>query len=124
MEYRIDVVRVIDADTISARVTVEAVIHLPGNDFQVYQSVVHGVRFDGVSAPEMRTPEGKLAFSWTVWWFESNPGPYQLITGTRETEKYGRYLGRVRSATTGRTINDDILLAGQAKPYQVPRGIR
>lgn len=77
----------------------------------------HPIRLDGVNAPELATPAGKASLAWVQAWFTQHPGPYVLNTKkNHETEKYGRYLARV-TAADGSVLNDDLLSAGQAVPY-------
>lgn len=84
----------------------------------------HAIRFAGINAPELATPAGKVALVWIMQWFADNPGPYVLRTNkSRETEKYGRYLATITSSITGRVANDDIVAAGNAVPYLIPKGV-
>jgi endonuclease YncB( thermonuclease family) len=84
--------------------------------FGIYS--MHVVRFAGINAPELRTDAGKASLAWVYRWFAENPGPCVLRTRKgRETEKYGRYLAVVVSLLSGRVLNDDIVAAGQAVPY-------
>jgi endonuclease YncB( thermonuclease family) len=118
MEYRAELHTVHDGDTQTLVVEVQATIHLPGMTMAQTLQVPHPVRLAGINAPELTTATGKAAQAWAAQWYADNPGPYVLTTGTRETEKYGRYLGRI-TAASGRVINDDIVAAGHAVPYIV-----
>lgn len=84
--------------------------------FGIYS--MHAVRLVGINAPELSTDAGKVSLVWVRQWFADNPGPVALHTRkSRETEKYGRYLATVVSLLSGRVLNDDIVAAGQAVPY-------
>ena len=106
-EYSAALTAIHDGDTVTLDVDLGFGIHS-----------FHILRLSGVNAPELRTFEGKTARTWVEGWCRVNPGPYVLRTSkSRETEKYGRYLGVLTSTATGRTINDDIVAAGQAVTY-------
>lgn len=89
-------------------------------DLGFFVYTVHPVRLSGVNAPELygrSRAAGEAARDWAMLWFQEHPGPYVLDTiKNHEFEKYGRLLGRVQAAD-GHVINDDILAAGQAVPY-------
>jgi len=106
-EYSASLMKIHDGDTVTLDVDLGFGIHS-----------FHVMRLSGVNAPELSTFAGKTAHVWVEGWFRANPGPYVLRTSkSRETEKYGRYLGVLSSTATGRNINDDIVAAGQAVPY-------
>lgn len=82
-QYPAEVLRVIDGDTVTIRV-----------DLGFYLYLQHNVRFFGVNAPELSTPEGKAAKAelekilpvGTQVVFQSHRG---------RPDKYGRLLGNL-----------------------------
>jgi endonuclease YncB( thermonuclease family) len=104
-EYGAQLVRTYDGDTATFDVDL---------GFSIYSR--HSIRFAGIDAPELDTPEGKVAREWIREWFVSNPVPYVLRT-TKSRDKYGRYLATITSSATGRIANDDIVAAGNAVLY-------
>ena len=106
-EYSAEVVSVHDGDTLTLDVDLGFSIHAH-----------HPLRLAGVNAPELATQAGKDALTWVLQWLKDNPGPYVLRTQKGdETEKYGRYLGTLTSTPSQRTLNLDLLAAGQAVAY-------
>lgn len=77
------------------------------------------VRFYGLNAPELSTPEGKTALAWVQQWFAANcpDGRFVLQTIKDHREKYGRYLGTMFAVGGTVSINDAEIAAGQAVPY-------
>jgi micrococcal nuclease len=102
-QYRARLIRVVDADTLQLAI-----------DLGFSVSVEQTVRLTGLDAPEKHTPAGAAATAFTAAWLAGHPGPYLLETTKRE--KYGRYLGTVRSAD-GACLNADLIAAGHAVPY-------
>ena len=76
------------------------------------------LRFYGLNAPEISTPEGKVSAAWVVQWFQTHcpDGKFTLQTVKDKREKYGRYLA-VLISPDGHNINDEIVAAGMAVPY-------
>lgn len=101
---------VVDADTL--RVTVHESPEV---------SVLAVVRLSGLNAPEARTPDGDRAARWVREWMDTHhaTGPTGLIV--RRTvphrDKYGRWLVVVWSAMDGACLNQDLLAAGLATPW-------
>ncbi|WP_210594822.1 thermonuclease family protein [Streptomyces scabiei] len=71
------------------------------------------IRLLGVNAPEHGTPDGDAATAFTADWLRQHAA--ELTLRTTKKEKYGRYLGAVLSGA--RSLNDDLVTAGHAVPY-------
>lgn len=118
-QYRIDLVRVVDGDT------VEATIRL-GLNVQAIESI----RLHGINCPEKHGASyaaGMAARAFTAEWL-SPPGT--LGTGFRSDlwldsikfdgfEKYGRVLGKIYRGEDPVSLNDALLAAGHAVPFMV-----
>ncbi len=106
-EYRASLVRVVDADTLDLCV-----------DLGFGLTRTDRFRLFGLNAPELRTPEGKLAAAWVADWLaaagSADRWPLVVRTEKDRREKYGRYLGVVLLA--GRELNAELLAAGHAAP--------
>jgi len=104
-EYRAEIVRVVDGDTIDARL-----------DLGFYMSAELRLRLAGIDAPETRGPEreaGKAATAALVAKLAEDPGP--CIVRTSKTGKYGRWLADIFSPS-GLHLNNWLLEAGHANP--------
>jgi len=105
--YRAVVVSNHDADTSHIIVDV-------GFDLEIHLTV----RWFGINAPELSTPEGKAALAWlngvmpagTAVGFKSHKAPSNPI------DKYGRYLG-IFTLADGTNINDLAVSTGRAVVY-------
>lgn len=77
------------------------------------------IRFYGVNAPELGTPEGKVAKAWVLEWFAEHcpDDRFVLETVKDKREKYGRYLGIVLPLEGEGSLNDALVAAGQAVKY-------
>ena len=102
--YAATVLRVVDADTI------DVVIDL-GFSVSTHQRL----RVDGIDAPEMATPAGKLARARVVELLDQ-AGGRQVQVATQKVEKYGRYLASV-ALPDGRDLAAVLVSEGHAKPY-------
>jgi micrococcal nuclease len=117
--YRAQVIRVIDGDTIEAKVSF-------GD--HIYRDTI--LRFAGINAPEHNTPEGAAATTWlTIRLVPYGVGRDWLIIHTVKdvTEKYGRLLaelyGAAADVATSPSINAELIAAGHARAYDGgPRG--
>lgn len=89
-----------------------------GIDLGCNVAVNENIRLYGVNAPEIRTPEGKVAKQWVTDWFKQHcsNGRFVLATQLDKTEKFGRLLGDVYAAD-GAHLNADLVAAGMAVPY-------
>jgi len=81
-------------------------------------SVKLTVRWRGINAPELSTPEGHAALDLLNVWM---PKGHRCILETRRDakEKYGRYLGTFYAidAPDGTSYNRQLIDAGHAVPY-------
>ena len=102
-EYQCTVVKVVDGDTIWARV-----------DTGFRQTITEKFRLAGINAPELDTAQGKAAKQWLN---EIMPvGSVWLLRSVKDRqEKYGRYLGWFYSTSKqSECINELIVQAGHA----------
>ena len=110
--YRAALIRVIDADTIVLRRDCGE---------RIYRDTP--IRLLGVNAPELHgtTAEaGRLAAHWASSWLTDSPqGEWPLIVATQldKDDKYGRLLGTIYRLKDFACLNDDLLAAGHAVPY-------
>lgn len=111
-EYHALVRKVVDGDTMRLQVD-------PGLDLRVNLTV----RLHGVNAPEMSTQAGKDAKAWVASWLATQaPDGFVVLNTIKDRhEKYGRYLGIIRSIVSPQapSLNDALVTAGQAVPYMV-----
>jgi len=86
-----------------------------GMDIAVHDTI----RFYGLNAPELATPEGKVAKAFVEQWFASNTvnGQFIIQTVKDRREKYGRVLGTILSMDRAHNLNADLIAAGQAVVY-------
>jgi endonuclease YncB( thermonuclease family) len=98
----------VDGDTIHA-----------GIDLGCDVATTQTLRFYGINAPEMSTPEGKVAAAWVQGWFTAHApdGKFILKTTKDKREKFGRYLATVVSSDGLHNLNEEIVAAGMAVPY-------
>jgi micrococcal nuclease len=99
-EYQARLIDVVDGDTLDLE------LDLGVETFRKLR-----VRLDGLDAPEIRTPEGKVAKAWLVEYLSHMPTTFTVDTIKDKKEKYGRYLVRIGQ------LNEDMIAAGMAKPY-------
>lgn len=105
--YRVEKIhRVLDADTM------ELLIDCGFHSFRQER-----IRLASLNAPEIRTEAGKLAHQFTLAWLEAAGRNLVVQTIRDKREKYGRYLGILTDTATGQTLNNDLLAAGHAQPY-------
>ena len=101
------VIRHVDADTTHVRVDA-------GYDIEVNLTV----RWYGIDAPEISTPEGMAALDWVE--AQIPVGTTVWIQGIKDKrEKYGRYLARIFLPASMVCLNDELLARGMARPYTV-----
>lgn len=102
-EYSARVIRVVDGDTVHLEVDL---------GFDVKRS--DSFRFYGINAPEMKTPEGKVAKAYLETLIK--PGD-EVVLRTRKDkrEKYGRYLAQL--AVAGIDVNANMIESGHAVAY-------
>lgn len=109
-EYSARLVRIVDADTIVLDVDLGMSVWVRGQLIRVL----------GVDAPEMSTEAGRAAKAWAVAWFAQHCPAGELVVRTRKADNFGRYLG-VIVAPDGAVLADDLLAAGHATVYGLPR---
>ncbi|MEV4454396.1 thermonuclease family protein [Microbispora sp. NPDC049633] len=109
----VEVVRVIDGDTVAFRVNVDIGFHVKASAEVV-------VRLDGLNCPEKTDPMGMEATIFTTGWLLRNKGKIELAT-RKSREKYGRWLGTIRAGQE--CLNDDLINEGYARPYHGERRI-
>ena len=83
-EYSIEIIRVVDGDTVIANVDLGMGVTL----------VSQSIRLSNANAPEKNTPEGKVSMGWLEVAISSSKKAV-LITDRHEREKYGRIIGRI-----------------------------
>jgi micrococcal nuclease len=107
-EYAARLIRTIDADTVILDVDL---------GMHVWQ---HGLRIRaaGLNAPELSTPEGQAAHTWTQAWYAQHcpDGTLTVKTTKDRSDNYGRLLGTI-TAPDGTCLNTDLLNAGHAQPW-------
>lgn len=102
-EYRAEVLRVVDGDSVWLRVDC-------GFDLRLDMSV----RLYGVNAPELNTPEGQASKAWMKQMLPVGSA-VMLRTYKDKREKYGRYLGTLIKG--GMNINETLLSERMAVRY-------
>lgn len=110
-EYKAEVIKVVDADT------VDVLLDL-GMDVQIHQRL----RLYGINAPEVSTQAGKDARDWLRQYLV--PGDTVIVKTIKDRrEKYGRYLADIQAAPKAWPgvlpidICAELLKAGHAVPY-------
>lgn len=100
--YRATVLRVIDGDTVEARIVLGLGLELTDH-----------VRLAGVSAPEIRGPEREQGRAAAAWLRERVDGrQVWIVTPARERGKFGRVVGVVFEDAGN--VNDALVAAGHA----------
>jgi micrococcal nuclease len=108
-EYRAQVIRVVDGDTVHAAI-----------DLGIDTRVNLTLRLNGINAPEKNTVEGIAASEWLEARLAQAPfghdGPIVTIRTEKDRrEKYGRYLATILIA--GEDINAAMIREGMAVAY-------
>lgn len=105
--YKATVVRWVDGDTVDLSVDL---------GFTVW--VRQRFRLAGVNTPE----RGVLGWQNAIDYCNSYAAVgAEVEVDSTKTDKYGRYLAKIRSTTKASTINEELLLAKLAVPYMVDR---
>lgn len=108
--YRARIVRVVDGDTVDLDVDL---------GFRVRHRV--RVRLLGINAPESAGPGASAAGKDAKAFLISRLGvaglDVHLETHLDATDKYGRLLGKIWLKGIDRTINEEMVALGYAKPY-------
>lgn len=102
-DYQAKVVNIHDGDTVTLDVDLGFNVHRTDN-FRLY----------GINAPELVTPEGKVALAYLLTLVKVGD-TVEVKTIKDNREKYGRYLGVILNGTV--IINDAMVAAGHAVPY-------
>lgn len=97
--------KVIDGDTVDLQV-----------DLGFDLTALMRCRLDGINAPEKNTAEGKVSQAWMA---QTLPIGSDVVVQTvkDKKEKYGRYLAVVFLPGQAKSINDQLVEQGLAKPY-------
>lgn len=111
--YRAKSGRVVDGDTIVLDAwDLGAGVWLhPGNEG------AH-IRLLGVDCPERQETGWLAACEFTREWLAEAGDGWNLIIQTVRVDNFGRYLATVWRVVDGRCLNDDLLTAGYAVPYE------
>ncbi|ORT58229.1 thermonuclease family protein [Streptomyces sp. CB03238] len=110
-QYPAKIVEIVDGDTVDTELDL-------GFDVVTRQRI----RLYGINAPEKNTQAGRDARQFVVDWVRQHTPAITLHTvqtakGSDAREKYGRYLGTLTAASAGDSLNDALIAAGLAKPY-------
>lgn len=101
------VTRVIDGDTIVATLHVWDHPRVDLTDTRL--------RLDGINCPEMSTPEGVMAKSFTDRWLVDDNGEWlQITTASRGFDNYGRTLAVITAPGRESSLNQALLDSGNA----------
>ena len=100
--YRLKNIRVIDGDTIETDVDL---------GFSVTLSKVK-MRLAGLNCPEVNTPEGIKAKTYTENWIKYSPQNDICAKIVERKDKYGRALGFVYNQLT--VLNEELIAGGNA----------
>ena len=110
-EYRAELVRIVDGDTLDADIDLGFDVH-----------VKKRIRLYGVNTPESRTRDleekarGKAATLYVEGWFIAHcERGVEFTLLSKELGKFGRVLGIVK--TDSRTLNEDLITDGHAVEY-------
>ena len=114
-DYRVEVVRVVDGDTLDLRV-----------DLGFYTSMTMRFRLLGVDTPERREQGWSDASLFTAGWLEARKG--LLRARTAKADSFGRWLADVYATPTGidgvvseagvdvrQHLSDDLIRTGHGK---------
>ena len=76
------------------------------------------LRLYGLNCPELRTPDGKIAWEFTVnWLYTEHAGHGGFMAQYRSWDKFAPRFDGVLICGAAHCLNDDLLAAGMAKPY-------
>lgn len=104
-EYRAEILRVVDGDTVHARVDL-------GLDVRIDLTL----RLARINAPELATADGSAAKQTLEWIVAAQGGTLTLRTLRDRREKYGRYLAEFVDSA-GNSVNEQLVAAGAAQWY-------
>jgi endonuclease YncB( thermonuclease family) len=118
----VEVVRVVDGDTVFLRLKKNYTIDFGFKIIDVFtKETVQEFRLARINAPEKSgaTKEaGQQAQDFLVSLLSRSGS---ISVNSLKTDKYGRYLGEISMVTNGKTVsvNDEMVQAGHAVPYMV-----
>jgi len=104
--YSALVTRIVDADTVLLDISL---------GFDLWHKNQR-IRLAYINAPELVTPEGKVARDYVAMLLGPLPATVTLVTIKDRTDNYGRYLG-VLTTAQGVNVNQTLLDTGHAIPW-------
>lgn len=105
-DYQATVIQVIDGDTLKLDVDL---------GFSVHRHET--VRLYGINCPEKNTEAGKAAIAYAANWLVSSGNRVMVYTIKDKREKYGRMLAVIYHDPGAKSLNDALIHAGHAVPY-------
>jgi micrococcal nuclease len=108
-EYRCEIDRVVDGDTLHLHVDL---------GLDIYTQAT--IRLAGINTPEMNTQAGKAARNAAIHWIDDRTAPpseFTVRTVKDKKEKYGRYLGVLLRDDDPVPLNEWLVNEGHAVPY-------
>lgn len=111
--FRAALVRIVDGDTVTLKL-----------DFRAHRYGDVTCRLLGVDTPEVvgaTAAAGRAARAFALRWLvDAGADEWPLVAETvlDRADKYGRLLARVWRVADGHCLNDDLLVAGHAVPYE------
>ena len=110
--YRARAVKVVDGDTVDLEL-----------DLGRRTYAVERVRLLGVNTPERRgatRAAGDAAKAFVEAWLRQGVAleAWPLVIQTEKDDAFGRYLGMIWRRSDGRCLNDELLSAGHAVPFE------
>lgn len=114
--YPATVTAVHDADTITVVLVMQRGADLGFNVQSADLTMEVSLRFLGYDAPELTTPNGKLARNALALMFEQHPG--EVTATSAKWDKYaGRILGGVKHTASGFDFVAELVKLGWLRPY-------
>jgi endonuclease YncB( thermonuclease family) len=110
--YACAVESVVDGDTLHCALTGELLSGLLPTKTEI--TVHPKLRLSGVNCPEMSTPAGLTARSYTVQWLLDHAAPYTVSVRGSGLDKYRNRVDGRLIAADGACLNDDLLTSGNA----------
>jgi micrococcal nuclease len=107
-EYPATVVRIVDGDTIEARIDVDV-------GFGLTTSFTQPLRLAGINAPEVHGASKPAGLAAAAWLASQLPLGAVVTTRTdKPREKYGRYLATLYRDGEATSLNEQMVAAGHA----------
>jgi len=104
--YSAIVTRLVDADTVLIDLSL---------GFDLWHKNQR-IRLALLNAPELGTPEGKVARDYLASLLGPLPAPVTMLSIKDRTDNYGRYLG-ILTSQAGVNVNQALLASGHAVPW-------